>query len=103
MSEIGSRPQTQDEIDGSPALIKEEFIEIKFQSGARKEAGENGTQLLDILVIVAERLEGFQKGKFRCRENAIALTRVQEAMLWLNARTSAREQKDIEGTNVNHE
>jgi len=31
-------------------------------------------------------------------ENAIAITKLEEALLWLNSRTKRREQAEVEGT-----
>jgi hypothetical protein len=33
-----------------------------------------------------------------CRENSIAITKLDEAILWLNARTNRREAEGVEGT-----
>jgi hypothetical protein len=60
---------------------------IKFQNGSVKEAGVNGITQEALLAIVIDRLQGFQSGTFACRENAIALTKLQEAMHWLHHRT----------------
>jgi len=54
----------------------------------------------DLLNIVVDRLESFQSGDFACRENALALTKVQEALHWLNHRTADRIDRDVEGKSV---
>jgi len=79
------------------------FAKVSFQNGAIKENSVNGIHQEDLLAIVIDRLESFQKGDFRCRENALAITKVEEAMMWLNSRTKKRVDKGIEGTSVNHE
>jgi len=81
---------------------QELFGQINFQDGPVKEYGVNGLHQEDLLAIVIDRLQSFQKGDFRCRENAIALTKIEEAMLWLNNRTSERQKQGVEGTNVVH-
>lgn len=53
----------------------------KFVAGVTNEA---------LLAIVEARLEGFQDGPFKSRENAIALTKTQEAMQWLERGTKKR-------------
>ncbi len=73
---------------------------IEFQNGPIKEEGLNGITNEDLLVVVIDRLYGFQAGKFKCRENAIALTKIEEAYMWLLRRTTIREQRGVEGTNV---
>jgi hypothetical protein len=80
--------------------IADEFGHIKFQNGPVKEFGVNGCHQEDLLAIVIDRLRSFQSGEFACRENAIALTKLEEAVHWLNHRTSDREQRGVEGTNT---
>ena len=74
------------------------FNVINFQDGPVKEHGVNGIHNEDLLVIVVDRLEGFQGGIHACRENALALTKIQEALHWLNHRTTTRQQRGVEGT-----
>jgi hypothetical protein len=48
-----------------------------------------------------QRLEFYQNaagGKFRCRENAIAITKLEEALHWLYARRTEREKRGVQGT-----
>lgn len=73
---------------------------IRFQNGPIAEAGVNGISNEALLAIVADRLECFQKGQYACRENAIALTKIQEAMHWLYHRTRERMQRGVEGTSA---
>lgn len=72
---------------------------ILFQNGPIAEVGVNGITQEALLAIVADRLRSFQKGPFACRENALALTKIEEAMHWLHSRTLARMQRGVEGTN----
>ncbi len=74
------------------------FAQISFQKGPIKETEVNGIHNEDLLAIVIDRLEGFQSGNFSCRENALALTKIQEAMHWLNYRTRGRRNRGVEGT-----
>ncbi len=73
---------------------------IKFQKGALKEVGLNGISDEALLAVVIDRLRGFQSGQFSCRENAIALTKIEEGMLWLNARTADRMARGVEGVSA---
>jgi hypothetical protein len=73
---------------------------VKFQNGPIKETGINGISNEALLAIIEDRLVGFQSGPFACRENAIALTKIQEAAMWLQKRTRDRLASGIEGTNV---
>lgn len=71
---------------------------IDFQEGPIKEAGINGVANEDLIAMVIKRLEGFQNSEFRCRENAVALTKLEESLMWLRKRTLDREARGIEGT-----
>jgi hypothetical protein len=73
---------------------------VVFQRGPIQEHGVNGCQNEDLLAIVIDRLQGFQSGNFACRENAIALTKIQEALMWLEKRTSDRKARGVEGKSV---
>lgn len=77
-----------------------ELCNIQFQNGPIQEFGVNGISGEALLAIVEDRLIGFQSGQFACRENAIALTKIQEAMMWLQKRTRDRMARGVEGTNV---
>lgn len=75
-------------------------LTILFQNGPINENGVNGITQEVLLAIVADRLRAFQAGKFACRENALALTKIEEAMQWLHARTRARMVRGVEGTHA---
>lgn len=72
---------------------------VIFQDGPLQESSANGISNEAMLAIVEDRLKGFQSGGFACRENAIALTKIQEAMHWLHHRTRDRMSRGVEGTN----
>ena len=72
--------------------------EVNFQEGPIKEVGINGVMNEDLIVMVLRRLESFQQSDFSCRENAMAITKLEEALLWLRKRTIGRENRGVEGT-----
>ena len=76
----------------------DEAIGILFQNGPINEVGVNGITQEALLAIVADRLRSFQAGPFACRENALALTKIEEAMHWLQQRAIARMRRGVEGT-----
>lgn len=84
---------------GAPNRIGQVTTEIRFQNRPIAEAGVNGISQEALLAIVEDRLQGFQSGPYACRENAIALTKIQEAMMWLQKRTRDRMARGVEGTN----
>lgn len=73
---------------------------VSFQNGPIKEAGVNGVANEDLIAIVIDRLRGFQSGDYKCRDNAIALTKLEEALMWLRNRTNEREARGVEGRNI---
>lgn len=75
-----------------------DFAIVHFQNGAIKESGVNGCHNEDLIAIVIDRLQGFQSGEFKCRENALAITKLEEALHWLNHRTNERIKRGVEGT-----
>jgi hypothetical protein len=71
---------------------------IEFQRGPIGVAGINGLTNEVLLAIVIDRLRCFQTSKYACRENALALTKLEESLHWLEARTRARVFRGVEGT-----
>ena len=77
-----------------------EVCTILFQNGPINEVGVNGITQEVLLAIVADRLRSFQAGPYACRENALALTKIEEAQHWLQQRTIARMRRGVEGTHT---
>lgn len=75
-------------------------IFILFQNGPIQEVGVNGVTHEALLAIVADRLRSFQAGPYSCKENACALTHIEEALHWLHSRTLKRMQRGVEGTHT---
>jgi hypothetical protein len=71
---------------------------ILFQNGPINEVGANGLTHEAVLAIVIDRMQSFQAGPYACRENALALTKLEEAIMWLKARTEGRMLRGVEGT-----
>lgn len=96
--------EQQEAMDGSPACVRDAagYINIKFQCGPIGEVGVNGTSIENVIDLLVNRLEGFQAGEFRCRENALAITHLQDAQNWLERRTRNRITQGVEGTNKGH-
>jgi hypothetical protein len=75
-------------------------ITILFQNGPIAENGVNGITQEVLLAIIIDRLQSFQKGPYACRENALALTKLEEAKHWLFSRTLERMGRGVEGTHA---
>jgi hypothetical protein len=72
---------------------------IQFQNGARKLPDSiHGIIDTDLLEIVRHRLQCFQAGPFASRENACALTHIEEALMWMNRRVEDRIERNVLGT-----
>ena len=93
--------------DGNPAggFATGQGFSVQWQKGPLAVDGvrlePNGAFVEDVLQVVIKRMEFYQEasgGKFRCRENAIAITKMEEALHWMHARTRDREARGVEGT-----
>lgn len=73
---------------------------VNFQEGPIKECGVNGVCNEDLIAMVICRLEGFQNSEFKCRENAMAIIKLEERLMWLRKRTQDREARGVEGTHT---
>ena len=80
--------------------VTDVLANIHFQEGPIKECGINGVNNEDLIAMVIRRLEGFQNSEFRCRENAVAITKLEESLMWLRKRTNDREVRGVEGTHT---
>lgn len=76
------------------------LLNVQFQDGARNLADSTpGVLEGDLLEIVRSRLQFFQNGEYRTRENACALTHIEEALMWLAKRSDDRAERNVLGTN----
>lgn len=90
------------EVDWQVGNNSEGVLEdIKLQCGPHKEEGsQHGVIDSDLLEIVRDRLKSFQAGPFASRENACALTHIEEALMWLNRRIEDRIERNVLGKNI---
>lgn len=82
------------EKEGSPT-----FQEVVFYKLNADNTYENGTTLEEMLRVCIERLQNLND-RFACRENSIAITKMEEALLWLNKRTEDRKARGVEGKHL---
>lgn len=59
---------------------------------------ENGTTNEEVLAVLIDRMY-FLNGKFPCKENSVAITHLETALLWLEKRTNDRKKRQVEGNN----
>jgi len=73
------------------------MISFKIQDGPIKEAGLNGCQVGD-MIAVARHIINELNIKYPCRENAMTITKLDEALMWQAERTRNRVERNVEGT-----
>lgn len=95
-----------DDENGNPAggTTSGVGISISWQNGplgrGQDREEPNGAFVEGVIKAAIDRLEYYNAGKFRCRENSLAITHLEEALHWCNHRTAAREEREVEGTHA---
>jgi hypothetical protein len=74
-------------------------VSFTIQSDPISEVGVNGVQALDILKYSKCLFESLNEA-FPCRENALTITKIEEAIHWQDARTKDRQRRSVEGQNL---
>ena len=78
--------------------INDEIVlDVKFQSGGTATTDKNGIFIEDLLIVAYAKLDEFNK-HMPSRENSLALTKIEEAILWLTSRKAERESRNVYGT-----
>lgn len=75
------------------------MVKFTIQSSPIKSVGVNGVQALDIIKYAKCLFESLNED-FPCRENALTITKLEEAIHWQEARTRDRQRRDVEGFNL---
>jgi hypothetical protein len=58
----------------------------------------NGAFVEKIIFAAIDRIQFYQKSKFKCDENAAAINHLHDALMALEMRTASREAREVEGT-----
>ena len=74
-----------------------QFIEKEPDGSGGFRTVTDGTTNEELLSILIDRLQKMQE-KVPCRENAISLTNLEQALMWLEKRTKDRQKRGVEGT-----
>jgi hypothetical protein len=102
--EITQKHQTDDEGNPAGGVTAGVGLYVRWQNGplsvADARLAPNGAFVEGVIQAAIGRLEHYQASKFRCRENALAITKLEEALHWLGHRTAAREARGVEGTHA---
>lgn len=73
------------------------ILDIKFQTGGTATTERNGIFIEDLLIIAQAKLNEYNK-QLPCRENQLAMDKIDEAILWLTYRKTEREHRGVYGT-----
>ncbi len=73
-------------------------LSFTIQNGPIKDNGVNGCQV-DTIIDAAKTILTGLNNNFPCRENSVAITKLDEALMWLDKRKKDRENRGVEGTN----
>jgi hypothetical protein len=74
------------------------MISFRVQNKPIREVGVNGCQVQTIIETAKLMIEELNK-KFPCRENAMIITKLDEAVMWSKKRTDDRIAREVEGLN----
>lgn len=59
----------------------------------------DGTTNEEVIEVLLNRMN-YLNGKFPCRENSLVITKLDEALMWLQKRTSDRVKRGVEGKHL---
>lgn len=105
MTFYGELLSTRDHFDAKQRAVRKTrlinfvpYVDIKWQDGPyRGDKGEhNGACIEEVLIDAYEHLYYLNK-KFPCKENEMALSKIEEAVIWLDARTADRAYRGVLG------
>lgn len=75
--------------------------DFQFQHGPPQENGRNGLMNEELVEVLILRLRALNT-RFPCRENSIAVTHFEEALMWLEKRQELRVAQGVYGKNEAH-
>lgn len=101
LAEYQSANQSDENGNPTGGSVRGTGLVIDWQNGPLGRGAErkepNGAFVETVIDAARQRIEFYQASKFKCREDAIAITKLEEALLWLNKRTQNREKRQVEG------
>jgi hypothetical protein len=87
-----------EDLNNKFCLIEENCVIFTIQSGPVADFGRNGCDATDLIRFTVGLYKSFNNA-FPCRENSIAITKLEEALHWQEARTRDRINRNVEGKN----
>lgn len=95
--------ENKNDVNGNPTggTVRGVGLSIDWQDGPLGR-GENrkepsGAFVETVIDAARQRIEFYQYSQFKCRDNSIAITKLEEALMWLNKRTIDRDRREVEG------
>lgn len=95
----GSGSASPDEIKSGFVSLTENNVTFSIQSGPVAENGRNGCDATDLIRYTIGLYRSFNSAH-PCRENSCAITKLEEALHWQEARTRDRVNRSVEGTSA---
>ena len=86
------------DVEGHHYSLPEAGQELRFQHGTIPEVGINGVTNETLLAALIHRTKHLNT-KFPSRQNALAITKMEEALMWFENRTAERKARGVEGQN----
>lgn len=74
-------------------------LDIHFQDGGTATHEKNGIFIEDLLIAAYTKLDEFNHA-IPSRENSVALTNIEQAIMWLHSRKVDRETRGVYGTEL---
>ena len=78
------------------SIALEPHFRAARQNGTIPEVGINGVTNETVLAALIHRTKVLN-AKFPCRQNSIAITKMEEALMWFENRTAERQKRGVEG------
>lgn len=99
MTNIEHDFRTDDEGNPAGGTSDATGISIQWQNGPMPTPeDQNGAFVIDVIQIAIDRINFYNESKFRCRENSLAVTKLEEAIHWLESRRTRRAGEGTLGT-----
>mgnify|MGYP001617179358 CR=1 FL=1 len=81
--------------------VRSNGLAIDWQNGPLGRGADKieptGAFVEDVILAALQRLQFYNKGKFSCRQNSLAITHLEEALHWTQDRHEDRERRAVQG------